>query len=93
LLIAAAFDHFAAAGWRAAHNRPYAGGYVLDRHAAPARGLHGLQVEICRAAYLDERLSEPGPGFDAIVALLTGLVRRLASEFAGLGSAMRQAAE
>jgi N-formylglutamate amidohydrolase len=93
VLIAAAFDHFAAAGWRAAHNRPYAGGYVLDRHAAPARGFHGLQVEICRAAYLDERLREPGAGFDSVVALLTGLVRRLASEFAGLGGTMRQAAE
>jgi N-formylglutamate amidohydrolase len=93
VLIAAAFDHFAAAGWRAAHNRPYAGGYVLDRHAAPTRGFHGLQVEICRAAYLDERLREPGAGFDSVVALLTGLVRRLASEFASLGGTMRQAAE
>ena len=91
-LCAAAFDHFAAAGRRAAHNRPYAGGYVLDRHAAPARGVHGLQVEICRAVYLDERLREPGPGFGAIAELLTGLVRRLASEFAVLGS-MRHAAE
>jgi N-formylglutamate amidohydrolase len=92
-LCAAAFDHFAAAGRRAAHNRPYAGGYGLDRHAAPARGFHGLQIEICRAAYLDERLCEPGPGFDSVAELLTGLVRRLASEFAGLGGAMRQAAE
>jgi N-formylglutamate amidohydrolase len=91
-LCAAAFDHFAAAGRRAVHNRPYAGGYVLDRHAAPARGIHGLQVEICRAVYLDERLREPGPGFDAVAELLTGLVRRLASEFTTLGS-MRQAAE
>ena len=91
-LCAAAFDHFAAAGRRAAHNRPYAGGYVLDRHAAPARGIHGLQVEICRAVYLEERLQEPGPGFDAVADLLIGLVRRLASEFATLSS-MRQAAE
>jgi N-formylglutamate amidohydrolase len=93
MLVAAAFDHFAGAGWRTAHNRPYAGGYVLDRHAAPSRGLHGLQVEVCRAAYLDDRLREPGAGFDAVVTLLAGLVRRLASEFAGLGGALRQAAE
>ena len=92
-LSAAAFDHFAAAGRRAAHNRPYAGGYVLDRHAAPGRGLHGLQIEICRAAYLDGQLREPGPGFDDVAALLAGLVRRLASEFAGLGGALQQAAE
>ena len=91
-ICAAAFDHFASAGRRAAHNRPYAGGYVLDRHAAPSRGLHGLQIEICRAVYLDERLREPGPGFEAVVELLTGLIRRLASEFATLGS-MRHAAE
>ena len=91
-LCAAAFDHFAGAGRRAAPNRPYAGGYVLDRHAAPARCVHGLQVEICRAVYLDERLHESGPGFDAVADLLTGLVRRLASEFGALGS-MRQAAE
>jgi N-formylglutamate amidohydrolase len=91
-LCAAAFDHVAAAGRRAAHNRPYAGGYVLDRHAAPARGIHGLQIEICRAAYLDEGLQEPGPGFGAVVDLLVGLVRRLASEFGALGS-MPQAAE
>jgi N-formylglutamate amidohydrolase len=92
VLCAAAFDHFAGAGRRAAHNRPYAGGYVLDRHAAPARGIHGLQLEICRAVYLDERFNEPGPGFRSVVELLTGLVRRLASEFAALG-AMRHAAE
>ena len=93
LLVAAAFDHFAAAGRRAAHNRPYAGGYVLDRHAAPSRGFHGLQVEVCRAAYLDERLREPGWGFEAVAELLEGLVRRLASDFASLGGSLRQAAE
>jgi N-formylglutamate amidohydrolase len=93
VLCAAAFDHFAGAGRRAAHNRPYAGGYGLDRHAAPARGLHGLQIEICRAAYLDPALCEPGPGFDSIAEVLTGLIRRLASEFSLLGGAMRQAAE
>jgi N-formylglutamate amidohydrolase len=91
-LCAAAFDHFAAGGRRAAHNRPYAGGYVLDRHAAPARGVHGLQVEVCRAAYLDEGLREPGEGFDSVAELLVGLVRHLASAFAELGS-LPQAAE
>jgi N-formylglutamate amidohydrolase len=93
MLCAAAFDHLAAAGRRAAHNRPYAGGYVLDRHAAPSRGFHGLQIEICRAAYLDQNLREPGSGFDSVAALLSGLVRRLASDFAGLGGVTRQAAE
>ncbi|OYW44435.1 MAG: N-formylglutamate amidohydrolase [Sphingomonadales bacterium 32-68-7] len=91
-LTLAALDHFAAAGRRAAHNRPYAGGYVLDRHAAPARGVHALQVEICRSAYLDARLSEPGPNLAAIVRVLAGMVRRMADELAA-GRALRHAAE
>lgn len=92
-LCAAAFDHLALGGRRAAHNRPYAGGYVLDRHGAPASGRHALQLEICRTAYLDERLREPGPGFEEVVGVLSGLVRRLAGEIAGMAGALPQAAE
>lgn len=81
-LAAAAFDHFTAAGRVVAHNRPYAGGYVLDRHGAPARGVHALQVEVCRSTYLDSHMREPGPGLAAVVRVLTDLVRRLADELA-----------
>jgi N-formylglutamate amidohydrolase len=55
--------------------------------------LHGLQVEICREIYLDQSLREPGSGFDTVAELLSGLVRRLAGDFAGLGGTTRQAAE
>jgi N-formylglutamate amidohydrolase len=79
-LAAAAFDHFAQNGRRTAHNRPYAGGYVLDRHAAPARGLHALQVEICRSTYLDALYREPGAGLNATVQVLSALIRRMAEE-------------
>lgn len=91
-LSTAAFDHFAQAGHRVAHNRPYAGGYVLDRHATPARGLHALQVEICRSAYLDAQLHEPGPGLASVTRVLAGLVRRIAEELA-IGRSLPQAAE
>ena len=91
-LSAAALDHLAQAGCRAAHNRPYAGGYVLDRHAVPARGVHAMQVEICRSAYLDSRLREPGPGLAGVARVLTGLVRRMAEELAA-GRRLPQAAE
>src|SRR5690606_16073345 len=59
-LAAAAFDHLAAHHRRAAHNRPYAGGFVLDRHGAPGRGIHAMQVELCRTTYLDAELRQPG---------------------------------
>ncbi len=78
----AAVDHLAGAGWRTAHNRPYAGGYGLDRHAAPTRGLHALQIEVCRSAYLDTRLAEPGPGFESVSTGLADLVRRLSADLA-----------
>lgn len=79
----------------AAQNRPYSGGYVLDRHGAPQAGVHAMQIEVCRATYLDRQLSEPGAGLPAIAAMLVGLVRELGAEAALLGRAdeIRQAAE
>lgn len=84
-LVASAFGYFAQQGRRAAHNRPYAGGYVLERHAAPSRGLHALQLEIDRSAYLDSRLEKPDAQLQPMADLLAGLTRRLASEVAELG--------
>ncbi len=97
-LVGSVFTYFADMRRGAAHNRPYAGGYVLERHALPERGLHGVQLEIDRSSYLDLRLAEPGKGFAAMVHLLTGLVRRLAGDVAALGqleasAAWQQAAE
>lgn len=86
-LIGAAFSFFEEHGRAAAHNRPYAGGYVLERHAAPVRGLHAMQVEVDRRSYLDAQLTEPGEGLAAMIRLLAELVERLAAEVAVLGQA------
>ena len=79
-LSGAAIDHLAAAGHLAMHNRPYAGGYVLDRHAAPVRGMHALQLEVCRSAYLDAEMRALGSGMADMVRVIAGLVRFLADE-------------
>lgn len=84
-LVSTAFSYFAEKRRVAAHNRPYAGGYVLERHADPGQGRHGLQLEIDRSSYLDARLAELGAGFAPMVELLCALVRRLAGEVAELG--------
>lgn len=84
-LMASAFGYFAEKGRIAAHNRPYAGGYVLERHAAPSRGVHALQLEIDRAAYLDARLDAPGAEVESIADLLAGLIDTLARDVADLG--------
>jgi len=91
-LSAAALHHFSEVGRAVAHNRPYAGGYVLDQHGAPARGIHAMQIEVCRSAYLNARLSEVGPGLPVVARVLAALVRRLAGELAA-GWGMAQAAE
>lgn len=68
-------------GFTAGLNDPFAGGQVITRHARPARGVHGLQIELARNCYLDAALRSPGPGFDQSA----GLLERLAVE---LGEAL-----
>lgn len=94
-LSAHALRHLGLAGRRVAHNRPYSGGYALDHHASPRRGIHALQVEVCRSIYLDARLDQPGPRLPAVAKTLAGLIRTLADEVAALGNpdAHRQAAQ
>lgn len=84
-LVARTFSHFAGGGVLAAHNRPYAGGFALDHHAAPRRGVHAMQLEVDRAAYLDSQLVETGKGFGAMAALLSSLVLALGAQVAAMG--------
>lgn len=94
-LMGRALAHCEQRGTGAAQNRPYSGGYVLDRHGAPRSGVHAMQIEVCRSTYLDRRLAEPGAGLPAMAALLAGLVRELGAEAAllGGGESLQQAAE
>ncbi len=89
----ASLDHFERMGRGAAYNRPYAGGYVLDRHGNPARGIHAMQLEICRTAYLDEAMREAGDGLEATTGVVCALVRRLAEELLSGIRKLPQAAE
>ena len=84
-LSAAALSYFGQNGRPATHNRPYSGGYVLDRHGMPKRGLHALQLEVCRSIYLDARLDLPGARLAGIARLIAGMVRILGSEVATMG--------
>lgn len=84
-LVAEAFAALAQAQRLAAHNRPYAGGYVLERHARRASGIHCLQLEIDRRTYLDAAMAEPGPGLGTTIAVVAALVQRMAIAVADLG--------
>lgn len=69
-----------AAGIGVAINAPYAGGHILDAHAAPAAGIHGVQIEFDRRLYLDARFDRPGPGLAATARLLRAMIDALADE-------------
>ena len=86
LLSAYALSYFAEADRRAAHNRPYSGGYILDCHAAPGRGIHAIQIELCRSLYLDAQLDRPSVRLGAIVRMVTGLIRGFAQRMQDLSS-------
>lgn len=94
-LVRCGLGFFEGEGVRAAQNRPYSGGYVLDRHGAPANGIHAIQIEVCRSLYLDDDLAEVTDEAAGIAALLTRLVVQLGRETAALGQAraMLEAAE
>ncbi|MEO8618501.1 MAG: N-formylglutamate amidohydrolase [Sphingomicrobium sp.] len=66
-----------AQGWVVAVNDPYAGGFIVERHGEPDKGRHALQLEICRATYLDHAGSAPGPGFDRAARLIETIAREL----------------
>lgn len=94
-LSAEAVRCLAARGHLVAHNRPYAGGHVLERHGHPRRGIHALQLEVCRSTYLDDSLDLPALGMTAMAATIAALVRALSDVAAtlGRGQAYAQAAE
>lgn len=61
-------------------NTPYAGGHILARHAAPARGIHAVQVELDRSLYLDDALDRTGPGLARTARLLRQMIDSVANE-------------
>jgi N-formylglutamate amidohydrolase len=67
-------------GFRTARNAPYAGGHILARHGRPERGIHALQLEICRSLYLDHAHDEPAPHATRLTELVEAVARGLANE-------------
>lgn len=75
-------------GFRTIRNDPYAGGYIVERHGRPATGIHALQVELDRSAYLARDLMSPGTGFDRASHLLLALAQGLAERLSSHGTAI-----
>jgi N-formylglutamate amidohydrolase len=69
-------------------NKPYAGGYITERHGAPIQGRHAVQIEINRALYMDERRIVKLEKAENLANALLSMARALAARVAGLGRAL-----
>ncbi|MCB9532851.1 MAG: N-formylglutamate amidohydrolase [Myxococcales bacterium] len=65
------------AGRTVSPNRPYSGGAIVRTHANPARGVHGIQLELNRGLYMDESRLVPSAGFERLRAEAAVFVRAL----------------
>jgi N-formylglutamate amidohydrolase len=86
-LMSRGLEHLAQNGFSATQNRPYSGGYVLDRHGAPLKGIHAIQIEICRSLYLDADMAELTAHAEPLAMRLSCLVQELGRHTAALGQA------
>ncbi|MFC5500077.1 N-formylglutamate amidohydrolase [Caenimonas terrae] len=56
-------DFLRSLGYDVAYNHPYKGVELVRRYGDPARNRHGIQVEVNRRLYMNERTLEPTAGF------------------------------
>jgi N-formylglutamate amidohydrolase len=75
-------------GLTVAHNAPYAGGYTLDRHARPERGIHAVQIEIDRTLYLAQDRRSLSAGLSRVSALVAAIVEAMVQELSADPSAI-----
>ena len=75
-----AIEVLGAGGAKVALNTPYAGGHILERHARPYRGVHGLQLEVDRELYLNANGDRPAAGAKSVKAQIAALLVALADE-------------
>lgn len=86
-----AVEALARYGHRVGLNSPYAGGHILYRHARPAEGIHGLQLEVDRSLYLRADGTEPSAGLKNVQNAIVALVQAVEAE--ALATATQLAAE
>lgn len=80
-----AYRFFERRGRSVALNRPYSGGYVLDRHAQPRRQINAMQLEICRSTYLDRALDQTTARLGAIADTVADMVAMLGEQTEAIG--------
>ena len=60
-------------GYSARRNIPYAGGFATTHYGKPHRQIHAIQIELNRAAYMNEKTFAKKSGFDRLKTALYGI--------------------
>ncbi len=68
---------FEAEGLNVGMNKPFAGGYILERYGRPAEGVEAVQIEVNRALYMDEDTFERREGFQRLSTIFRTLTQEL----------------
>jgi N-formylglutamate amidohydrolase len=76
-LTARAHETLRAAGFSVSRNRPYSGGFTTRHYGRPEEGVHGLQIEINRALYMDQQTLRRGARMDWLASRMAELVTAL----------------
>ena len=63
-------------GLSVARNVPYAGGNITKRYGHPIKGVHALQIEICRDLYMNEETIERNDNFKNLQNILNSVAER-----------------
>ncbi len=88
LIMETAHRTLSAKGYAVARNTPYAGGFTTAHYGRSGIGGHCLQIEICRALYMDERSFDRKPFLGQLVEDM----RELAAALAGIDTTLLAAA-
>ena len=68
---------FTRAGFTVSRNAPFAGAFIAQHYGRPRASRHVVQVEIDRAAYMDEATLTPHSGYEGVKARLGKVIARL----------------
>jgi N-formylglutamate amidohydrolase len=79
-IVEAAHQFLRSRGYQVSRNAPYAGGFTTAHYGKPQAGGHGLQIELSRGLYMDERSFERKP----LLARLADDMRELLAALAAI---------
>ena len=72
-------NHLKELGLTVSRNHPYAGGYTTKHYGDPSNNIHALQIEICRASYMNEKTITRKAEFEIMKNKISDLIYALAN--------------